>query len=133
LKKKSEAEKPLPSFRERAHELLINLAYVGPIAVISFAIGWARGGGESGWNAPFLTAITILDDLLISGVYLLLGIISLKTLWFLQKEWRAGRSYLIIHFKYSFVFEVIFCVILLGGAGSFFMIIALSRIYLLIF
>lgn len=121
---------PARTFRERISDILYNLAFVIPIAIVGLLIGWIKGGGggelfvKKGWNPLIISGFEILIDFLLIGLYLSLGIVSLKTLWFLFKERKAGRSY--FAFKLNKVVEVVLIIVLLGGPGTLFLFLAFS-------
>ncbi|MCM3574546.1 hypothetical protein M3172_15215 [Mesobacillus subterraneus] len=117
------------TIRERMSDILYNLAFVVPIAIVGLLIGLISGGGgelfvKKGWNPMIISGFEILIDFLLIGLYLLLGIVSLKTLWFLFKERKAGRSY--FSSKLNKVIEVVLIFVLLGGPGTLFLFLALS-------
>ncbi|MBT2661468.1 hypothetical protein [Bacillus sp. ISL-45] len=120
---------PARTFRERIGDILYNLAFVIPIAIVGLLIGCFKGGGgelfvKKGWNPLIISGFEILIDFLLIGLYLFLGIVSLKTLWFLFKERKAGRSY--FAFKLNKVVEVVLIIVLLGGPGTLFLFLAFS-------
>ncbi|UYZ21916.1 hypothetical protein [Mesobacillus jeotgali] len=117
------------TIRERMSDILYNLAFVVPIAIVGLLIGLISGGGgelfvKKGWNPMIISGFEILIDFLLIGLYLFLGIVSLKTLWFLFKERKAGRSY--FSSKLNKVIEVVLIFVLLGGPGTLFLFLALS-------
>lgn len=73
-----------------------------------------------------IAGFDVIKNLLFIGVTLFLGFTSLKTLRFLFKEWKEGRSYFMIHSRYSKFFEVLLSVLILGGLGTLFVLIAIS-------
>ncbi|MGV2939454.1 hypothetical protein AB5I83_07690 [Mesobacillus sp. LC4] len=127
---------PSRTIRERMSDVLYNLTFIIPIAIFAFLISWiylGGGGGflvEKGWNPIIFSGFNVLIDLLLIGLNLILGIFSLKTLWFLYREGKAGRSYftLLTDSKYNKVFETAIIIVLLGGSGTLFIILAVSRL-----
>ena len=129
MTKSAKGPRPARTIRERMTDILYNLAFVVPIASVGLLIGWIKGGGgelfvKKGLNPMIISGFEILIDFLVIGLYLFLGVVSLKTLWFLFKERKAGRSY--FAFKLNKVVEVVLIIVLLGGPGTLFVFLALS-------
>lgn len=140
IRKSVEKANHKKTFREKLSNFLYNFAFSGTIAVIAFLIGWIYvGGGDfffmKGWNPAVVKGFEIIIDLLLIGLNLFLGAISLKTLWFLYKEGKEGRSYFtfMTNSKYGKILEVIISVTILGGLGSLFVFIGVSRLITILF